>query len=271
MKSPAPIATVDAGRAHSRRASRTMALVGACVVVLLGAAARSDTAVASGGAVMRSSDAAPALTIEMLQTIDGTNAPYTTAGLTGKVGQEIDYELIVKNISTVPLSFGALKDANCQGIAGGPAKALANGESATYTCHRTLSGPGAFENTASITASPPEGEGQPITRSSNTVVASVPYEPAFTIEVTQRLHGGADPFTRGQLTGQVGQTIDYEILIENTGNAAMTFSSFSASACDRGTVSGGPGAASVPPGQLTAYYCTHVLSVADQAAGTYHN
>jgi hypothetical protein len=110
----------------------------------------------------------------------------------------------------------------------------------------------------------------PATGSAQTSVAP-PLEPGFAIEILQRLDHAGAPFTHGQLTGDVGQTIDYEILVKNTGNAAMTFATFSDSACDAGSVSGGPSAGALPPGEVTSYYCTHLLSAADQKAGIFPN
>jgi hypothetical protein len=41
-------------------------------------------------------------------------------------------------------------------------------------CRHTLSGAGAYENNATITATPPAEQGAPITHTSNTVIANVP-------------------------------------------------------------------------------------------------
>src|SRR5581483_1840447 len=54
-------------------------------------------------------------------------------------------------------------------------------------------------------------------------------KPAFTIEKLQSLGG---PFTSESLTGAVGQTVLYQMLVTNTGNTPMTFSNFSDTVCD---------------------------------------
>src|SRR5581483_9157592 len=59
----------------------------------------------------------------------------------------------------------------------------------------------------------------------------------FTIEKLQSLGG---PFTSESLTGAVGQTVLYQMLVTNTGNTPMTFSNFSDTVCDPGTISGVP-------------------------------
>ncbi len=123
---------------------------------------------------------APALSIEKLQRIDGSNLGYTPSPLTGKVGQTVDYEMIVKNTGNTPLTLGALSDAHCDPgtIAGGPgANPLAIGASTTFTCTHLLNSAdqaaGSYTNTASDTGTP-VGEGSPVTGESNTVVVEVP-------------------------------------------------------------------------------------------------
>jgi hypothetical protein len=378
-----------------RLAAVSLAAFAMCTAALLGAAPAS-TATVTG-----SDYPAPAFTIEKLQKIDGSSSSFTSGPLSGKVGQTVDYQIVVKNTSqtgaqcdlsggdekeapgdeknsgdaensapfssdtgscscegsesdsllgvdssrgvpcgcersegesssalaaglgspasdgceadatafksqsegdqrqpdrseedrgeggqtkedgevaseqsdggNTPLSFAALKDTGCEGIAGGPAKALNPGESATFTCHHTLTAAGSYENTASITASPPEGEGSPVTRSSNTVVAGVAYEPALTIEILQKVHGSSRSFTRDSLSANVGDTVDYLILVKNAGNAAMEVTSFKDSGCDLGSVSGGPGAGPIVPGTATTYLCRHVVAASDQKAGSYPN
>ena len=114
----------------------------------------------------------PAFTIEKLERITG-EPTYTAAEHSGKVGQVVEYEVIVKNTGNVSLTFGSLSDSNCESIKGGPAKALAPGESATYTCVHTLSGAGTYTNTASVEATPPPEDGFPVSHTSNTVVVKV--------------------------------------------------------------------------------------------------
>jgi hypothetical protein len=96
-------------------------------------------------------------------------------------------------------------------------------------------------------------------------------EPGFTIEKLQRLAGSPQPFTTSELTAQVGQTVDYEIVIANTGNVALTFSNFEEPWCDQGTLSGGPGGMPVPAHAGSAYVCSHTLGAPDRRVGTYPN
>ncbi|HYM46505.1 MAG TPA: hypothetical protein VES65_10170 [Solirubrobacteraceae bacterium] len=94
--------------------------------------------------------------------------------------------------------------------------------------------------------------------------------PAFSVEKLQQIAGGGGSYTTAQVAGRVGQTVDYEILVKNTGNVPLAYGGFSDPRCDPGTVSGGPGG-EVAPGASTTYFCTHLLREADQSAGSYSN
>jgi hypothetical protein len=87
-----------AWRLRSRRPPAAKAAVAFLIAVVVGAVAMpgmalSDTASAS------SEGYAPALTIEKLQKIDGVSGPFASSPLVGKVGQRVDYEIVVTNTS----------------------------------------------------------------------------------------------------------------------------------------------------------------------------
>ena len=69
---------------------------------------------------------------------------------------------------------------------------------------------------------------------------------------------GEATFTKSELTGQVGQTVEYEIVVRNTGNTPLQFSHFQDANCEG--ISGGPGEKLVQPGQATVFTCTHKLT-----------
>ena len=92
-------------------------------------------------------------------------------------------------------------------------------------------------------------------------------KPAFTIEKRQEIAGGGRGFTTSPLTGAIGETVDYEIIVENTGSFPETFTEFTDPHCDPGTLAGGPGASGVAPGQSATYTCRHLLT----AVGLYTN
>jgi hypothetical protein len=90
--------------------------------------------------------------------------------------------------------------------------------------------------------------------------------PGLSVEKLQAISGGGG-YTTTQLSGQVGQTVDYEIVARNTGNVALTLGVFSDPRCDAGTITGGP-TGPLAVGDSTDYFCTHVLDAADLAAGS---
>lgn len=122
----------------------------------------------------------PALEVEKLQKIAGASATYTSSPLGGQVGQTVDYEVLARNTGNVPLSLGAFSDAGCDAgtITGGPGgEPLTPGATAAYLCTHLLNAAdataGSYPNTVSLTATPPQGEGSPVSQTSNTVLVEV--------------------------------------------------------------------------------------------------
>ena len=76
-----------------------------------------------------------------------------------------------------------------------------------------LTGSGAYTNTASVEGN--EGTG---TKTSNEVIVNIAAEPKFTIEKLQEIEGSKAGFTKSELSGKDGQTVDYEVIVKNTGN-----------------------------------------------------
>jgi uncharacterized repeat protein (TIGR01451 family) len=193
---------------------------------------------------------APGFTIEKLQKLEGQGA-FTKNELTGELGQVVDYEIVVTNTGNTPLEFSNFVDTKCEGISGGPhGKPVAPGGTTTWTCTHTLTSFGTWTNVATVQGN--EGTG---TKESNEVVVKVPPHPGFTIEKLQKLEGqGA--FTKNELIGQIGQTVDYEIIVTNTGNVTLKFSNFTDAKCEG--IAGG--ANELAPGASTTFTCTHKLT-----------
>jgi hypothetical protein len=211
----------------------------------------------------------PEFTIEKLQQIMGSG--FAASPLAGVIGLTVEYEMIVKNTGKVSLTLSAFSDPHCDAgtIAGGPgAKEVAPGATTTYTCDHVLTEAGTYTNEATVTGTTPGGKS--VSHTSNQVVVNTPPalpEPSFTIEKLQEIAGSGSGFSKQTLTGEVGQTIDYELVVKNTGNVPLTFSSFSDPRCDTGTIAGGPGATPVAPGASTTYTCSHLIT----GAGGYLN
>jgi len=194
--------------------------------------------------------ASPSFTIEKLQEIHGSGAGYTKAPLTGKIGQTVDYEIIVTNTGNVTLSLSGLTDANCTNIGGG-AGGLAVGANTTFTCEHVLTSVGTWTNEGTVTGTPPGGSG--ITHTSNQVVVNVPAESSFTVEKKQKLAG---EFTTAELTGNVGETVHYEIIVTNTGNVPLKVNSVVDTNCTN--MAGGAGEIGV--GGSAIFTCEHTLT-----------
>jgi len=211
----------------------------------------------------------PEYAIEKLQEIPGSGTGFTKSPLTGSIGQTVNYEIVVTNTGETPLKFSSFTDAKCDPgtIGGGPGAAeVAPGESTVYTCDHVLTSVGRYVNEATVTGTPP-GE-TPKTKTSNPVEVEVPKAPVpteFTIEKLQEIMGSG--FTKAKLTGQVGETVKYEIVVTNTGKAPLTLSNFIDPKCDSGTIAGGPGSNPLAPGESTTWTCDHVLT----SIGTYIN
>ena len=98
------------------------------------------------------------------------------------------------------------------------------GKSTTWTCYHVLTSadiePASHENNATVTGTYEETK---TTHTSNTVIANAKAEQGFLIEKKQQLEG-AGGFVTTKLTGKVGQTVEYEIVVSNTGNVPLTFS-----------------------------------------------
>jgi uncharacterized repeat protein (TIGR01451 family) len=204
---------------------------------------------------------APDFSIIKLQKIAGTEDPYTTAPIKAKVGQKIDYEIVVHNTGNVPLVFSEFLDTHCGSLTGGPgSNTVAKGATTIYHCNHVLTEAGTYTNAATVSAKASSGTGETVTHTSNTVVAEVlpPPKPSFQIHKLQKIDGSNAEFTASPLLAASGQTVDYEIILTNTGNTPLTFSGFVDEGCEA------PGSApevEVAAGESYVYYfCSHLLT-----------
>ena len=185
-----------------------------------------------------------------MQRIAGEGA-YSPAEKTGKLGQVVEYKIIVKNDGNVPLKFGALSDTKCEGITPSGETELAAGKEESFTCTHTL-GVGSYTNEASI-----KGNEETGTETSNKVTVNVVEEPNFTIEKQQRIQGEGT-YTNAEKTGKVGQVVEYKIVVKNTGNVPIKFGALKDSNCE-GILPSGETELAV--GKEESFTCTHTLAV----------
>jgi uncharacterized repeat protein (TIGR01451 family) len=125
-----------------------------------------------------------------------------------------------------------------------------NGDNSAEDNKNTPLGNGCFATT--IGGGPPPG---------------VPAAPALALVKLERI-GSSGDFVKGPLTAQVGQTVQYQLVVTNTGNIAETVHLTDAR-CDAGTlaVSNAP-SETIAPGQSIAYTCTHRVVAGDGASFT---
>jgi hypothetical protein len=109
----------------------------------------------------------PEFTIEKLQELSGSGAGFTKSELTGKLGQVVDYSVIVRNTGNVAIEFAPLIDKNCSSISPSGATEVPVGGSEVFMCEHALASSGSWTNEATI-----EGAGK--TKPSNEVVVNVP-------------------------------------------------------------------------------------------------
>lgn len=95
--------------------------------------------------------------------------------------------------------------------------------------------------------------------------------PALTIEKLQEVAGSGSGYSTSTRKALVGETVDYEIIVKNTGNVPLRFSSLNDEHCEVNTLTGGPGAAPLEPGSSTTYQCQHKVTAEDAIAGSYKN
>jgi uncharacterized repeat protein (TIGR01451 family) len=83
-----------------------------------------------------------------------------------------------------------------------------------------------------------------------------PPAPALTIVKTERV-GSTGTYGRGPVGAAVGETLDFQILVTNTGNTVLALT-LTDVLCDGGTLHAG-GATTLAPGAAVTYTCTHRL------------
>ena len=230
-----------------RRGSRALGAL-AVAIVVLGALA------SSAFGARPSSVEGSGFTVEKLQLIAGTDAGFTTGELTGEVGQTIEYEIVVINTGEFPQQFSPLSDPNCTGISPSGPTELQAAESERFTCQTLLSKPGRWTNKAEIEA----GE---IREASNEVIVEVPEKRGFTVEKLQTIEGTDSGFTKLELTAKVGQTVEYEIIVANTGNTELTFSPLEDTNCSNTSPAG---TTELAAGQSETFTCEHTLTTSGQ-------
>ena len=174
------------------------------------------------------------------------------------VGETITYELTVANAGTQDLTNVVVTDPAVPACNFGPIPLLQPGDSVTNTCTYTAQ-PGdkpAFDNTATADDGP--GNAAPV--DSNQVIIKVE-DPAPALKLTKS----------APATIAAGEDIEYEILVENTGNQSVTgidINDLNAPGCD-GPLPGVP--SSLDPGDSKVVTCSITTTDPDDVGKTLEN
>ncbi len=98
--------------------------------------------------------------------------------------------------------------------------------------------------------------------------------PGMIVVKAQKLAGSTSGYTTSAITAAVGQRVEYQMSVTNTGAVALAIG-FSDARCDPGTLSGPFGTLNpdrtLAPGGTVDYYCSHVITKADRSAGSFTN
>jgi uncharacterized repeat protein (TIGR01451 family) len=108
--------------------------------------------------------------------------------------------------------------------------------------------------TASCTSTPGGGG------TGGTTTPTTPTAPAIAVQKLERIAGTAT-FVAGPLAATVGQTIEYQINVKDTGNV-MLWVTVSDALCDAGTLSS-PGGQGVGPTGVVSFTCSHLVKAGD--------
>jgi uncharacterized repeat protein (TIGR01451 family) len=170
------------------------------------------------------------------------------------VGDTIKYTITVANAGNNTLDFD-LTDTSC--TAGSHlGEAVTAGDTKTYTCeHVVLDADGnTYVNTASIDGTD-EGE-QQVTASAS--ASTTILKPDLTVTKQVRVAGSGAAFA-ASTSAHVGDVLEYEVVVTNTGNTVLTLALTDASC---GPLSG-PASSTLAVGASATYTCSHTIGSLD--------
>lgn len=131
----------------------------------------------------------------------------------------------------------------------------------TYSLNWTATGQAIWNNGCVV---PSSTSGTTATTSGTTTTTSAP-APALGLSVVKLERVGATgSFVRGPLSASVGDTVFYEILVRNTGEAPLAVT-VSDARCDAGTLLPA-GSVTLAPAAVATFTCSHVLKATDAPA-----
>ena len=228
----------------------------------------ASVAVFAFGGTAAAAEPARSFKIEMLQRVLGSNKGlpepgYTRSALTAKIGETVEYEVVITNTGSVPLTFG-FHDLICEQISFFPeSDPVPPGKDEVHTCSHLLTSTGVWANEASSSAAEFSGGASLGEEASNKVTVEVPAEPGVSVETLQAIRGTGAEYTAWPISGTVGESVNYEAIVKNTGNVAVRLTGFHDAACAFGSFSGPSGEPTLGVHETVTYRCSHLLVKSD--------
>jgi hypothetical protein len=109
-----------------------------------------------------------------------------------------------------------------------------------------------------VSPPPPCGSGT-ATGATGDCPSSTPPAPSIAIVKVEKIAGTKSGYVHGPVTGKVGQTVDYRIIVKNTGKTRVTVTLHDTRCVGVKAL----GAQTIDPGASVVYVCTHKLTAAD--------
>ncbi|RZK75100.1 MAG: DUF11 domain-containing protein, partial [Pedobacter sp.] len=217
-----------------------------------------------------SNDNATVVTVNAPSGLELTKVANNTVG---KVGDVINYTLVVKNTGTVTLSNVVVTDAKADAGSILPASivTLLPGASVSLTAKHTLTQTevdnGSFSNQASVSGKNPQN----VTVSD--LLSDNPNTPAVDdATITPIIASPSVLFTKTALNSvsKVGDVINYTLIVRNTGNVTLTNLVVTDAGADAGSISPST-IASLAPGEMVTIAAKHTLTQSEVNAGRFSN
>jgi alpha-tubulin suppressor-like RCC1 family protein len=204
----------------------------------------------------------PQFAITDEQRLKGESS-YTTHSLAAEAGKKVEYRVTVEDTGSTALELEKLRDAKCANISPPSNTTLAPGAKEAFTCEHVLTAGDEKPYTDSATIAGHNASlGVNTEHTSNTLETEV-LIPNFTVVTEQRVNGGSG-YTTAEREAEVGQTLEYQTTVADTGGTTIRFQALKDEHCSNIVPSG---ETELKSGESESFTCQHVLGEGDM--GTY--
>ena len=206
-------------------------------------------------------------TVTIIPAAPSMSFTKTATNVVSKVGDVINYNLVVTNTGNVTLNNIAVSDANAV-VTGSPIASLAPGASVTLTAVHTMTQSdidgGSVTNQAKATGKDPKGNG--VDRDSDDPSTGTPDDPTVTI-IPAAPSMSLAKSVNGTVPNTVGAELKYNLVLTNTGNVTLNNIAVS----DANAVVTGSPVASLAPGASVTLTAVHTMTQSDIDGGSVTN